>query len=285
MIQENLRVTAQTVISQMLEGHKTFGDLAQKYDMTEEELKQIIAKIVNDKDYPRLVKANDKYMSLRSKPRKNKIQTPKAESEDGNYGIDKDLVKKRKELVEQMSYLEEQIAEKQTKKEEKEEKEGAAAVALTEAQRKLEEAEAEVRRVEEEYSKVENECLELVQKLEELKSDRENVNGKIQEIDSRLIFLVAPNYHGKKPDFGTLVSVIPMEGAKVEDVSNTTLTTEMSADDIFQFENMEDAKAANNYLKLVTKYFVEDKDYNLLIDNEVLIRLLQKQELIDEPDT
>ena len=100
MIQENLRVTAQTVISQMLEGHKTFGDLAQKYDMTEEELKQIIAKIVNDKDYPRLVKANDKYMSLRSKPRKNKIQTPKAESEDGNYGIDKDLVKKRKELVE-----------------------------------------------------------------------------------------------------------------------------------------------------------------------------------------
>ena len=32
MIQEcKLRVTAQTVISQMLEGHKTFADLASKY--------------------------------------------------------------------------------------------------------------------------------------------------------------------------------------------------------------------------------------------------------------
>lgn len=30
MIQKNLRVTAQTVIAQMLEGHKTFSDLAEK---------------------------------------------------------------------------------------------------------------------------------------------------------------------------------------------------------------------------------------------------------------
>ena len=34
MIQKNLRVTAQTVIAQMLEGHKTFSDLAEKYGMT-----------------------------------------------------------------------------------------------------------------------------------------------------------------------------------------------------------------------------------------------------------
>ena len=56
MIQEcKLRVTAQTVISQMLEGHKTFADLAAKYEMTEEEFKKVVARVVDDKDYPRLV--------------------------------------------------------------------------------------------------------------------------------------------------------------------------------------------------------------------------------------
>ena len=44
MIQEcKLRVTAQTVISQMLEGHKTFADLASKYEMTEEEFKKVVS--------------------------------------------------------------------------------------------------------------------------------------------------------------------------------------------------------------------------------------------------
>lgn len=45
MIQKNLRVTAQTVIAQMLEGHKTFSDLAEKYGMTEAEFKTVAARV------------------------------------------------------------------------------------------------------------------------------------------------------------------------------------------------------------------------------------------------
>ena len=70
MIQENLRVTAQTVISQMLEGHKTFADLAERYGMKEEDFKQVVARVVNDKDYPRLEKANDKYKKAADKCKK-----------------------------------------------------------------------------------------------------------------------------------------------------------------------------------------------------------------------
>ena len=47
-------------------------------------------------------------------------------------------------------------------------------------------------------------------------------------------------------------------------------------------KNPESAKAANQYIKLVTKYFVDDKEYQLLVDNDILIKLLEKQELIEE---
>ena len=55
MIQKNLRVTAQTVIAQMLEGHKTFSDLAEKYGMTEAEFKTVAARVVNDLQYTNII--------------------------------------------------------------------------------------------------------------------------------------------------------------------------------------------------------------------------------------
>ena len=100
-----------------------------------------------------------------------------------------------------------------------------------------------------------------------------------------MIFLVAPNYKGEKPDFGTLISVVPMERTIVEDPSETALITEITAEDIFRFKSIEEAKEASKFLKLVTKYFVEGKEYKLLIDSEDLKSLLKKQELIEEPDT
>lgn len=276
MIQENLRVTAQTVISQMLEGHKTFGDLAQKYGMKEEEFKQIVARVVNDKDYPRLVKANDKYVVARSRIGNNKTLTKKQEVD--KVDAEQEQKEMRMEMSKKLSSIEKQIAERNIEMEQSEEKIEIASTEVHKAKENLKLAE----QVEENAKKA---WQKVVQRLETLNRDKEEVVNKIQEIDSKIIFLIAPNYKGAKPDFGTVISAIPMEGAKVEDVSDTTLTTEMSAEDIFLFDNMEEAKAANEYLKLVTKYFVEDKKYKLLIDSEVLINLLKKQELIEEPDT
>ena len=61
--------------------------------------------------------------------------------------------------------------------------------------------------------------------------------------------------------------------------------TEITAEDIFKFKSMEEAKETCKFLQLVTKYFVEGKEYKLLIDSEDLKSLLKKQELIEEPDT
>ena len=77
MIQENLRVTAQTVISQMLEGHKTFADLAERYIAEiEENIKEMKKEKVKTKKIYTF-----KQGSLEGYPQLKKILENKAISE------------------------------------------------------------------------------------------------------------------------------------------------------------------------------------------------------------
>lgn len=72
-----------------------------------------------------------------------------------------------------------------------------------------------------------------------------------------------------------------MEGeVKTEDVSDITLV-DMTLQDAFEFETIDQAKEANQYLKLVTKYFLNDKEYKLLVDNELMLNILRKQQLVE----
>ena len=279
MIQENLRVTAQTVISQMLEGHKTFADLAERYGMEEEDFKQVVARVVNDKDYPRLEKANDKYIASRNRIRKNKIpiQKPQVKERETNP-----VLSKRKKLVKYLVFIDKKREYCQVYTEGKKADLTEATLELEEAKKELEEAEKKVKAAQKTYELKNGQVQEAGQQLESLDKERESINKQIQEIDSNIIFLVAPDYQGKKPEYGTLISVVPMEGAIVEDVSDVVLISEMTAEEMFLFDSMESAKAANQYIKLVTKYFVDDKEYQLMVDNDILIKLLEKQELIEE---
>lgn len=256
MIQEGkLRVTPESIISQILEGHKTFADLAPKYGMTEEELKRVVSKIVNDKDYPRLLKASNKYIVARSRVGNKKISCKE------KVGKQKEIGASRQEMATELSSIEKKITKNKTEKEQTEKK---------------------VEQVEIELKELKNQLERLNKDREKLDQNKEKLIIQIKEIDSKNIFLVAPNYKGKLPCFGTMISVVPMEGMQLEDLSDVVLTSEMSAEDIFLFNDMEEAKKVRNFIKLVTKYFVDDIKYKLLVDDEKVIILLKKQGLIDE---
>lgn len=78
-----------------------------------------------------------------------------------------------------------------------------------------------------------------------------------------------------------MVAVTAIPGTTLEDVSKVELMQNVSADEVFCFKNMEEAEAVCNYLRLVMKYFCEDKEYTLLVDDENIITLLKKHELIE----
>lgn len=282
MIQESLRVTAQSIISQMLEGHKTFSDLASKYEMSEDYFKQVAARVVNDKDWPRLVKANAKNKALRNRIRKNKIPVPKPELENKQEVEPDPVLSKRKKLVKHLVFINKEIECCEVFKEETKTDSVEATLKLEEVTKEFEEVVEKVKEARKICKLKEEKKQEATQQLESLEKKRESIKEQIKEIDSNIICLVAPGYKGKLPEYGTLISVVPMEGVIVEDVSDVVLISEMTAEDIFSFDSMEDAKIAHEFAKLVLKYFVNDKKYQLLVDNDVLIKLLKKMELIDE---
>lgn len=290
MIQENnLRVSAQTVISQILEGQKTFSDLASgKYQMSEVDLKKVIERVVDDKEIPRLVKADAKQKALRKRKKNDKIPVPKPELKSKQEVEPKrelenkkevepnPVLSKRKMLVKHLVFINREIESCEVFKEEKKTDLEETTLKLKVVKKELE----DVGKKEEETKKIcklkEEEFQEAEQQLEKLEKKRESIKEQIKEIDSNIIWLVAPGYKGKMPEYGTLISVVPMDGVIVEKVPEEVLISEITAEDIFRFDSMEDAKVAHQFVELVFKYYAYNKKYQLLVDNDVLIKLLKK---------
>ena len=190
-------------------------------------------------------------------------------------------IAERDALEEKLKRVDKEVEERIKNQQKKEENLENAESKLKQAKEVLEKASYTVTTAEKECKQLRDEEVEIVSYLKSLIVEREILTEQIQKLDERVIFLVAPGYHGELPEYGTKISVVPMEGeVKTEDVSDITLV-DMTLQDAFEFETIDQAKAANQYLKLVTKYFLNDKEYKLLADNELMLNILRKQQLVE----
>lgn len=292
----DLRLRVQTVFSQVLEGHKTFADIAPRYGLEVPEFEDLLRHKVDAKDFDRLKEASEKYEAARKKRRKQ-ISVPLSSSLE--------------EKITQMQPKENSTARiSDTQKEtlkiragilrniEKELKQmySLRNVTIPECEAKLKEEEDKVDKAKEELEVAKNVLKKALKQQEEAqkKLDKQNtqllvcernynkLEEELAEIDNKVIYLVAPNYKGKMPEYGTFISVAPKDGVIVEDVSKVPLMHEPTMTDFFGVTDMKEAKEVYQYLQLVTKYFVESGEYNILVDDPATIKLLQKQELIKE---
>ena len=152
MIQKNLRVTAQTVIAQMLEGHKTFSDLAEKYGMTEAEFKTVAARVVNDRDYPRLVKADARYRAIREgMTKRKKISSKPIEN---HVAENLDTIAERDALEEKLKRVDKEVEERIKNQQKKEEN-------LENAESKLKQAKEVLEKASYTVTTAEKECKQL----------------------------------------------------------------------------------------------------------------------------
>ena len=279
MLQKGLRVSAKSVMPKMLKCNKTFSDVKEKYGMTDDELKKVLERVVDDREYPRLVKKDAKYSKIRKNmPNKKKISSkPTENAVTGNLNT----MKERDVLEEKLKRVDKEVEEKIKKQQKKKANLKNAESELEQAKETRQKADSIVSTAEKKCKKLRNEEVEIVSYLKSLIVERETLTEQIKKLDERVIFLVAPGYHGELPQYGTKISVVPMEGkVKTEDVSDITLV-DMTLQDAFEFETIAEAKAANQYLKLVAKYFLNDKEYKLLVDNELMLNILRKQQLIE----
>lgn len=269
-----LRLRVQTVFSAILEGHKTFGDLAPQYGMSEEEFADLLRHKVEKKDFIRLQRESERN-KVRRAQKEQQENTEKRQTRQEDMEVTQ---MSRETLQIQLDNASQQISLLEN-------------MTIPAAKDILHNAEAEVSEAEKKLA-VANKARNLAkkalrQKEESLTKWKERYDGimkQIEELDNKKIYLIAPDYKGEIPKYGTFVTVIPMEGATIEHADDVPLLHEMSLEDAFMFEEMHQAKEAYAYLKLVAKYLFESKEYNLLVDSDAIMTLLYKQELISKDE-
>ena len=284
--QEARRLSAQTIFSSIIDGGKTFREMAPEYGVTEDQLKKIIFEKVGPKEFRRLQKINWRNQTSGGRgkkavsKKKQKKPAIRVNTEEGNiamFNIPSEIPALDAQLTKISTEIDRLNSEIQKKQEllKSESKE------LEKVKKAFEEAKKQLAIVQKHYSASEMELFKLQSSLLRKEKYKGMLEEKFAELQSKQIFLVAPNYRGEIPQYGTVVAVTAIPGTTLEDVSKVELMQNVSADEVFCFKNMEEAEAVCNYLRLVMKYFCEDKEYTLLVDDENIITLLKKHELIE----
>lgn len=294
---DTLRLRIQTVFSAVNEGKKTFADLAPNYGCTVEQFEELVLAKAGAKEYAKLKKSSERNEAARLK-RAKKPQSEKAKKEQKETKIEQeedfDMSKKdnktnRNLLVKKIEEAKVHIASCE-----------AAIIAhgtlLQGEKLRVQEAEKQVEQAAEALKQAQ-EKLDATQKahdnLQKLMADRQTSLAKwqeciaqaeanLRELDSKVIYLVAPGYKSELPKVGQLVSVVPFEGATIE--MGTELLKEPSAMDLMMsgFELISEANNAYNFARLVIKYqFLDDADADIkvLVDDDRIKRILIDQGL------
>lgn len=278
----NLRLRPQTIFSAVLEGRKTFQELAKKYGFTLENFEKELLSKVGPKEFERLKKANERNgaKNHKTKTPKNK---PKINSENENENCpakeEKELTEvenkpltEREKMLQQKANAEQKIASLEKEIEEAEARYNEEKLKVTEILRALRAA-----RTKRSAAQKERDIKKST--LSQWQMCLSSIEARIKEIDSETIYLIAPGYQGNLPTAGKLISSEPFEGAIVEE--GEALYKDPSMEDLFNsgFDRICDASNAYRFARLVIKYDFEGINAKVLVDDERIKRILKDQGL------
>ena len=289
--QEARRLRPQTVFSAILQGGKNFEEMAPEYGLTTKQFEDLVLTKVGEKEFTRLKKASERNQQSNQQRKRNEAVPGEQASEVNEQvketttmsiateisNLNASLSDVEREILTLTVILDGQKSIFDTEKEklrEAEQSKHNAEIALEKAKKRYDDA-----KLASDEAKA-----KLVKSQKELKGWEERkatLEQQIAELQKKQIYLVAPGYHGEMPKIGTFVAVTQLEGAILEDVKDVELVKELSAQDIFLFDSMQEAKEAYNFVRLVMKYYCGDQEYKLLVDNESIITLLKKQEVYE----
>ena len=120
-----------------------------------------------------------------------------------------------------------------------------------------------------------DEAQQAVQRAEKQKKMvQEELKAVEEEIQKKQVYLVAPWYSGKFPEFGTFFSTVEMEGVTLQNVPEEYLP-EASLEGVLLFDFVPDYKKARVFCGLVAKHELEETHYQLLVSDERVKELLK----------
>lgn len=162
--------------------------------------------------------------------------------------------------------------------------------ALGEIQGRIVELESIIKNAKKEKETAAKKALEVSKELFGIRNEIANnqnqlykVQGKVEELEERKIYVVAPNYHGRIPDGGVAVSTIPIEtGRKIRteqpEMKDVLIYEPTFADFVSSKMEREEYSRAIDFARLCVRYATESKKKVIVLcDDEKWIKFLKLQ--------
>lgn len=243
----NKKLNYKNIYSQIAKYGKTIPEIAEKYEMEEDEFIKRIQMGLEPKLFSNAMSSSEKNLKHRQKAKNKTTKTAVKQEEEEmsrkgeakvmfNYRqqqSEKDklasIQEKRKTLEElknqepapsesEMDILEKEIADvdEEISKEEKaldtdKLSLASAEKSLNDKQKAFEEASKNLEAAKKQKEAAEKLVEKRVNGIKELKNKKESVESQITELKNKNIYLVAPGYSGEKPEYGTFYSTAKIE--------------------------------------------------------------------------
>ena len=300
-----LRLRPQTIFSAIRDGNRTFSEMAPEYGLSLEQFEEQVKLKVGPKEFAKLKKQSErngerkekeKQKSYETKPAENVvIETPilgsaETTSKEGDGEMhSKEIEGQLATLESSLESVRQQIlaqnaicASKKEVLETEKTNLNRAKDSLKKARKTLANAEKRVAECEKALMEAKSAASNSEEELSSLQTTESELVRKCEELQKSRIYLVAPGYHGEMPKYGHFISIMEIQGIddlQVEDVRGVELVKQMTAEEFFLFDTMQEAKSSYSFVKLVSKYYFDGLDYTILVDDDSIIELLKRQEL------
>lgn len=260
----HLRIEATPVFRAILEGERTFMDLAVKYGVNIKVFERVLREKVGDKEFERLQKVSKQNWQNRLRKHANpKIAEQQVEPKKAISSREQ-IIQQRDDIAGKIENLKKEVGEEEAK--------------LATADAKVAEAEALLMSAKEERMAVRRKLSGKRKKLTKKEGQYNALEEKLREMDNK-VYLVAPGYNGELPGTGKMISVIPFDGAELQE--GYGLLKEPTFVELLEsgYELITEAKNAYNFARLVTKYQIEGIEATILVDDDRIMRILKDQGL------
>lgn len=300
-----LRLRPQTIFSAIRDGNRTFSEMAPEYGLSLEQFEEQVKLKVGPKEFAKLKKQSERNGERKEKEKQKSYETKPAESvviETPVLGSAETTLKQGdcdmniKEIEGQLATLESSLesvrqqilaqnaicASKKEVLETEKTNLNRAKDSLRKARKTLANAEKRVAECEKALMEAKSAASKSEEELSSLQTTESELVRKCEELQKSRIYLVAPGYHGEIPKYGRFISIMEIQGIdglQVEDVRGVELVKQMTAEEFFLFDTMQEAKSSYSFVKLVSKYYFDGLDYTILVDDDSIIELLKRQEL------
>lgn len=285
------RMNFRSIYSKAVKYGHAIPELAKEYEMDEKEFTERLEKGLDPKLFAKVLKANE--VNLRNNEQQKGTDSEQQGKEqqvtvtvtEATQEEELDMAKRKSDTSDMMSVLEsKKIAVTGKISEEEKALEEASKILeirenkVSETQKVFDKAKAVLSDAKKERDETKKTVRQYTRSIDKMKATLNDLESQIIDLKNKTIYLVAPGYTGKKPEFGSFYSTTAVEGFEslsVVQAEDYVIEPEFKDMVIAGYDSIKEYMEGLRFVMLCLEYACNDTDYTVLVDDERLKKLLK----------